>query len=170
MAGMMLFVVGVEHQIAGWYNGWISRSTVVEPRVTGETVRVTRVIDGDTFETADGKKVRYIGINAPESVDPRRRAECFGKEATHFHRELVEGQEVRLEKDVSETDKYGRLLRFVFLSDGTLVNETLVSEGYAYASVYPPDISKREVFIQAEKEAREAQRGLWALETCRGNK
>ena len=134
------------------------------------SIQVKRVIDGDTIELEDGRKVRYIGINTPESVDPRRSAQCFGTEASAFNRELVEGKTVRLEKDVSDTDKYGRLLRFVYLPDGTFVNERLVSEGYAAASPYAPDISKKDFFKAAESRAREEGKGLWSPDTCDGKK
>lgn len=140
------------------------------PEEETPSVRVKRVIDGDTIELEDGRKVRYIGINTPESVDPRRSAQCFGAEASAFNRELVEGKAVRLEKDVSETDKYGRLLRFVYLPDGTFVNERLVSEGYASASPYAPDISKKDFFKAAEIRAREESNGLWSPDTCDGKK
>lgn len=133
-------------------------------------IRVQRVIDGDTIELENGQKVRYIGINTPETVDPRRKVECFGKEASAFNHNLVEGKFVRLVKDISETDKYGRLLRFVYLEDGTLVNEVLVREGYAYASVYPPDISKKDLFSEAESAARIEKQGLWSPDTCDGKK
>jgi len=121
-------------------------------------------------ELEDGRKVRYIGINAPETVDPRRKVECFGREASDFNVGLVEGKRVRLEKDVSETDRYGRLLRFVYLEDGGFVNEILVREGYAYASAYGPDIARKELFAEAEKDARKNRRGLWASDTCDGHR
>jgi|JI8StandDraft_1071087.scaffolds.fasta_scaffold121735_2 micrococcal nuclease len=135
-----------------------------------EVYRVTRVVDGDTVELGDGRKVRYIGINTPETVDPRRQVECFGKEASAFNASLVEGKMVRLERDVSGTDKYGRLLRFVYLEDGTFVNEVLVREGYAYASAYAPDLTRKFFFAEAEKDARKNQRGLWSPDTCDGRK
>lgn len=135
-----------------------------------EWVVVRRVVDGDTIELIDGRKLRYIGINTPESVDPCRPVQCFGKEASLYNRQLVEGKSVRLEKDISESDKYGRLLRYVFLDDGTLVNERLVREGYAYASPFPPDIAKKELFKEAEVDARTHERGLWSPETCDGKK
>lgn len=144
--------------------------------VQGEEAResdfalVTRVIDGDTIELADGRKVRYVGINTPETVDPRRVVECFGQEASAFNQSLVEGKRVRLEKDVSDTDRYGRLLRFVYLEEGVLVNALLVEEGYAYASAYPPDITKKVFFAEAQKSARENKRGLWSEDTCDGEK
>jgi micrococcal nuclease len=121
------------------------------------------VVDGDTIVVEVGgeeQRVRYIGIDTPESVDPRRPVECFGKEASDRNRELVEGKTVGLEKDVSETDQFGRLLRYVWL-DGQLVNARLVSEGYAFAATYPPDVRNSELFAQLQAEARTAGSGLW---------
>ena len=128
-----------------------------------EGILVTRVVDGDTIEIETGQKVRYIGIDTPETVDPRKSVQCFGKEAASKNRELVEGKRARLEKDVSETDKYGRLLRYVYVGD-TFVNEILVKEGYAFSSTYPPDVKYQSLFQAAEKEAQQAGRGLWG--TC----
>lgn len=135
-----------------------------------DSIRVKRVIDGDTVELASGERVRYIGVNAPESVDPRKKAECFGKEAAKFNQELVEGNVIRLERDISNRDKYGRLLRFVYLEDGTLVNEILVREGYASVATYPPDVAKKDMLRGAEQEARDEKRGLWNEMTCNGKK
>ena len=123
--------------------------------------KVVRVIDGDTIEIEGGIKVRYIGIDTPETVDPRKPVQCFGKEASAKNEELVGGKEVKLEKDVSETDKYGRLLRYVWVGD-LLVNEYLVKEGYAQVSTYPPDVKYQDRFLAAQKEARENNRGLWS--------
>jgi len=154
----------------------IIRHVRPQPEVRGETapedpipeaqeVRVTRVIDGDTIEIEGGQKVRYIGIDTPETVHPSEPIECFGKEASSKNNELVAGKKVRLEKDVSETDKYGRLLRYVWVGD-TFVNDCLVRQGYAKASSYPPDVKYQEQFRQAEQEARDAGRGLWAAGIC----
>jgi hypothetical protein len=88
--------------------------------------------------------------------------ECFGQEASNKNKELVEGKRVKLEKDVSETDKYGRLLRYVWVDD-VFVNDYLVRQGYAYAYTYPPDVKYAEQFVQAQQEARENNRGLWAI-------
>lgn len=123
-------------------------------------VKVIRVVDGDTIEIEGGEKVRYIGVDTPETVDPRRAVGCFGREAAGKNKELVEGQMVRLEKDISETDKFGRLLRYVWVEQ-VLVNDYLVRGGFAYASSYPPDIKYQEQFRVAEKEAREKKQGLW---------
>lgn len=125
-----------------------------------ETFKVSQVIDGDTIEIGGGKTVRYIGIDTPETVDPRREVGCFAKEAAGKNKELVLGKKVRLEKDVSETDKFGRLLRYVYV-DSVFVNDQLVRQGYAFAVSFPPDIKYQEQFRQAEREARENNRGLW---------
>lgn len=133
-----------------------------------ERVRVVRVVDGDTIELKNGKKLRYIGVDTPETVDPRKPVQCFGKEASLKNKEFVEGKEVELEKDVSETDRYGRLLRYVFVDDPStasgqiFVNEYLVRQGYAHAATFPPDVRYQELFKAAEQEARENSRELWS--------
>jgi micrococcal nuclease len=119
---------------------------------------VTRVIDGDTIEIGTGQRVRYIGIDTPE-VYPV--TEACGIEARETNRRLVEGKKVRLERDVSDTDKYGRLLRYVYVDD-LLVNAELVRLGLARARAYPPDTRHQGLFEQLEKEAREAGLGIWA--------
>lgn len=121
---------------------------------------VTKVIDGDTVQI-DGKfTLRYIGVDTPETVDPRRTQQCFGKEAADENKRLVLGKRVTLEKDVSETDRYGRLLRYVYV-DGEMINNLLVEKGFAQARSYPPDIKYQEKFRLAEMTARENARGLW---------
>ncbi len=123
-----------------------------------DTARVTRVIDGDTITIAGGYKVRYIGIDTPE-VYPR--VEAFGIEAWQANRELVEGKVVRLERDVTETDRYGRLLRYVYVGD-IFVNAELVRLGLARSKAYPPDTKYQDLLEEMEAEAREAGRGMWA--------
>lgn len=122
-----------------------------------ETALVIRVIDGDTIEILGGQKVRYIGIDTPETG---AKDECFAQEAEQRNRELVEGKTVRLEKDRSEVDRYGRLLRYVFVDD-QMVNQTLVAEGYAYSKAYPPDTAYQQELEQLELEARSESMGLW---------
>lgn len=130
--------------------------------------RVIRIIDGDTIEVDLGegnkKTVRYIGIDTPETVDPNKDVQCFGKEASAKNKELVGNGIVGLEKDVSETDRYGRLLRYVYMGD-LFINQVLVSEGYAHTSSYPPDIRYQDKFLQAEQQARASNKGLWGS-TC----
>lgn len=124
-------------------------------------VRVVNVVDGDTIKLGTGETVRYIGIDTPETVHPNKPVQCYGKEASTKNKELVEGKVVTLEKDVSNTDKYGRLLRYIWL-DGTLINEVLVREGYAQSSTYPPDVKYQDRFLEAQRLAREEEKGLWS--------
>jgi micrococcal nuclease len=129
-------------------------------------ITVTRVIDGDTIEVdIEGVlyTVRYIGIDTPELDDERPEFCALAQEATRYNRQLVEGQEIRLEKDVSETDHYGRLLRYVYVGD-TFVNAELVSAGLAWAEAYPPDTKYQDVFDEAESEAMLAKIGIWQEE------
>lgn len=145
-----------------------NQSTSVDTQT--DFVRVKRVVDGDTIELETGEKVRYVGVNTPESVKVNSPVECFGKIASDKNKEMVEGKLVRLEKDVSDKDRYGRLLRFIYLEDGTFVNDILVREGYARVSTFPPDVKMATQFKTAEREARDAKRGLWADDTCAGKK
>ena len=125
-----------------------------------ESARVIRVIDGDTIEIEGGERVRYIGIDTPETVDPRKIVQCFGAEASRKNKEIVLGKIVRLEKDITDRDKYGRMLRYVWLGE-TLINKTLVEKGFAYSYSYPPNIKYQNLFVEAEKKARESGSGLW---------
>jgi micrococcal nuclease len=128
---------------------------------------VTRVVDGDTIRVEIGGeefRVRYIGIDTPETVDPRRPVQCFGHEASERNRQLVEDKVVGLEKDVSETDGFDRLLRYVWVED-TLVNAALVEEGFAMAYTYPPDVRNADLFASLQTDARANGRGLWG-EVC----
>lgn len=118
------------------------------------------VVDGDTIDV-DGVRVRYIGMDTPELGHGRAADDCFAKESADYNRNLVANGGLRLEKDVSETDKYGRLLRYVYLSDGRMVNEELVKQGYAKVATYPPDVRNAERFRQLEREAKAGGRGLW---------
>ncbi len=123
----------------------------------------TRAIDGDTIEVkieGESYKVRYIGIDTPELHHPEKPVGHYAQEAYEKNRDLVEGKTVFLEKDVSETDRYGRLLRYVYTED-VFVNAYLVQQGYAQVSTYPPDVKYQERFLELQREAREAGRGLW---------
>jgi len=127
---------------------------------------VTRVIDGDTIVVfVDGQlvTVRYIGIDAPETVHPNLGVQYFGPQAKEKNRQLVEGKVVFLVKDVSETDQYNRLLRYVMVGSlyGQFVNDELVRQGYASASTYPPDVACAESFLAAQHQAAADGIGLW---------
>ena len=127
-----------------------------------QQAQVVRVIDGDTIEVSIGGetyKVRYIGIDTPETKHPNKGVEWMGLEAAAKNEELVGGRMVGLEKDVSETDRYDRLLRYVWV-EGLMVNAALVWLGYAQVSTYPPDVKYTDLFLQLQREACQAERGL----------
>ena len=141
---------------------------------TSTSATVIKVVDGDTVDVAilgQEERIRLLGINTPETVDPRRPVQCFGKEASAFTKELLSGKTVRLEPDPSQDDRdrYGRLLRHVFLEDGTHVNLKLVAEGYAHEYTYERAGRYQEILKDAERAARVAGKGLWNPATCAGN-
>ena len=124
---------------------------------------VVRVVDGDTIHVRIGarvEKVRYIGVNTPEVHHPTKGEEPGGREAAQVNRRLVEGQAIRLELDVQERDRYGRLLAYVWVGD-LMINAELVRLGYAQVMTVPPNVRYQEVFLKLQREAREAGRGLW---------
>lgn len=123
---------------------------------------VQRVVDGDTVVLTGGERIRYIGVDTPELHHPRKPVQWYAREAMEFNRRLVEGKTVRLEFDVERHDKYGRLLAYVYLPDGTFVNAELVRQGYAHLLTIPPNVKYAELFLKCEREARQANRGLWA--------
>ncbi|MBI4035724.1 thermonuclease family protein [Candidatus Daviesbacteria bacterium] len=132
---------------------------------------VTSVIDGDTVKVTLGSEqetLRLIGIDSPETVDPRKPVQCFGKEASAKAKALLSGKSVRLEADPTqgERDKYQRLLRYVFLEDGTSFNKLMISEGYAHEYTYNVPYKYQAEFKQAQKEAEANKRGLWADDAC----
>lgn len=119
-----------------------------------------RVIDGDTIELDGGERVRLIGVNTPETVDPRRPVERFGKEASSFTRRLAEGKTVRLELGDETRDRYGRTLGYIYLPDDTLLNAEIIRQGYGYAYTRFP-YRRMDEFVELEREARDQGRGLW---------
>ena len=129
-----------------------------------QPARVVRVIDGDTIEIENGEHVRYLGIDTPESdVNPNlSSAEFYGPEATEFNRQLVEGTIVYLEPDQTDRDHFGRLLRWIFLEDGTLVEAEMVRLGYAFVNIVPPDDRYADLLRDLEFVAREKRRGVWS--------
>lgn len=131
---------------------------------------VVRVVDGDTLVVRiDGReaRVRYIGIDSPESVKPDSPEECFGTRASDENKRLVEGRTVYLERDVRDTDTFGRLLRYVFVDNPEggariFVNAELVRAGFAEARRFPPNVARQAELDAAEEEARLARRGMWS--------
>jgi len=130
------------------------------PPADARRARVTRVVDGDTF-VADGTKVRLLGINTPESVDPRRPVQYYGKEAAAFARRLLQGRTVLILPGTTPRDRYGRLLAWVWLEDGRFVNAELVRLGYAQVYTFPDNPEHADLLLRCQREAREAGRGLW---------
>lgn len=157
----------------------VAATSTVETANTTSTVvtnaLVTRDVDGDTVEvkldTGEDAKIRLLGVDTPESVDPRKTVQCFAKEASKHTKELLEGKRVRLEEDpqADNVDKYGRLLRNIILADGTDYNASLVSDGYAHAYLsFPLNKQRKTQLANLQKEAEAAGRGLWNAQTCAG--
>lgn len=131
-------------------------------------LEVKRVVDGDTFWVKDGTekgaKIRLIGVDTPETVHPRKPVEYYGREASDFVKSKLKGKKVRLEFDVTEKDRYGRYLAYVYLEDGTFLNAYLVENGYAKVMTVPPNVKYADEFVALARKAREAKKGLWAKE------
>lgn len=127
---------------------------------------VISVVDGDTFKinyNGVKTKVRLIGVDTPECVSPnKKKNNSYGKEASHYTKERLEGKTVYLEFDVQQTDKYGRLLAYVYLEDGTMYNKELLEKGYAQIATYPPNVKYVDEFTQIQKQAKENKVGFWA--------
>ena len=123
--------------------------------------RVQRVVDGDTIVLAGGERVRYIGVDTPESVKPGEPVECFAKAASRENRRLVDGRRVTLRYDAERRDRYGRLLAYVY-RDGMFVNAELVRRGFATTLTIPPNVAHAADFRRLARNARRAGRGLWS--------
>ena len=140
-------------------------TTTVAPTIPpGEDTSIERVVDGDTIVVSGGVRVRLIGIDTPETVDPRQPVQCFGTEASRRASELLApGTAVRLVFDVERYDRYDRTLAYVYRrADGRFVNEVMVREGFALVATYPPNVAHADDFVRWQAEARDAGRGLWS--------
>jgi micrococcal nuclease len=130
---------------------------------------VTNVVDGDTIKISELGTLRLIGIDTPETRDPRKPVQCFGREASNKAKELLSNKRVYLEFDpANRIDKYGRTLAYVYREDGLFYNAEMIKQGYAHSYVIFPH-PKLEEFNQYQREARDNNRGLWAENTCNGN-
>lgn len=132
---------------------------------------VVKVVDGDTvtiFRNGRNETLRLIGLDTPETVDPRKPVQCFGKAASDKARELLSGKSVRVEMDPSQgaLDKYGRTLVYIHLPDGTLFNKYMIAEGYGHEYTYNLPYTYQDDFKAAELNAREQKKGLWANGAC----
>jgi micrococcal nuclease len=142
-------LIGIGIGLGTGYGLWHSDDSVYEQAL------VTSVIDGDTVELADGRRVRYLGIDTPES------GEYYAEEATARNKELVEGKTVELQRGKRDQDEYGRLLRYVYI-DGVFVNAELIVQGYATAYIFDPDDRYSQILVQLEQYAKMKNRGLWS--------
>jgi len=124
-------------------------------------VRVKRVADGDTVQLADGRLVRYIGVNAPEINHERNTAEPLGFDARSRNIELIGSQRIRLEFDIEPFDDYGRTLAYVFLPDGSMVNEKLLQSGVAHCLYRMPNVKHEARLLRAQRDAMQDRRGIW---------
>ncbi len=159
----MLLLTFLQQQ--GVFNTATSEVTQTAAEHTPGMYEVVKFDDGDTIiVNMEGKeeKVRFIGVDTPETKDPRKPVQCFGKAASQFTKNLIGAQRVRLEADPtnSNRDRYQRLLRYIYLPDGTLVNKKIIEEGYGFALTGFP-FTKMEEFKAAQVSARENNRGLW---------
>ena len=137
-------------------------------------ILVTRAVDGDTLKLENGERVRLIGIDTPEMHESQKlyrdstrsgqdisTIQKLGRRAYEFTKNLVESKRVSLEFDVEKHDKYGRLLAYVYLKDGTFVNARIVEEGYASLMTFPPNVKYADLFLKLYQEARNNRKGLW---------
>ncbi|MEO6077494.1 MAG: thermonuclease family protein [Candidatus Andersenbacteria bacterium] len=142
---------------------------------TSQAYKVTKVVDGDTIDVQIGKKVeriRIIGMDTPETVDPRKPVQCFGKEASNKAKAILSSKNVRLESDIlsGERDKYGRLLRYIYLPDGSSFEKLMIGQGYAHEYTYNSIPYKYQAdYKKAQKDAQVNKRGLWSSTSCSGN-
>lgn len=172
---LLLLILAGEDWYSSKMEGFVVSAKPSAPRASATPAPhlplVTRVIDGDTIVVlinGVSEKVRLIGVDTPETVDPRKTVQCFGKEASSFTNELLENRAVTLEADPSQgdRDRYRRLLRYVFLEDGTLVNKEIIIRGYGHEYTYRIPYKYQSEFKNAERTAREYQKGLWAPNVC----
>lgn len=136
--------------------------------------KVTEVVDGDTIKISMNGSIetlRLIGIDTPETVDPRKPVQCFGKEASNKAKELLSGKKVRIETDPTqgERDKYDRLLAYVYREDGLFYNKVIIEDGYAHEYTYNKPYKYQTQFKLAQQSAQAGQKGLWSPTTCNGD-
>lgn len=165
IAGIVAMVVAI-----GLITAFFKPNTPPEPPGPSSLYTVLSVTDGDTIRVDyDGTStpVRLIGVNTPETVDPRKSVECFGVEASNYLKSLLSGRQVTLEADPTQTDrdKYNRLLRYVYL-DGEDINLKIITEGYGYEYTYSVPYQKQSIYKDAEHQASLDKRGLWSPSAC----
>jgi micrococcal nuclease len=162
LLALLLVAAGAAGASAG---GALEGGDVTAGGARADSGRVVKVVDGDTIHVqvaGTREKVRYIGVDTPETKHPAKGVECYGRQASQFNARLVAGERVRLVRDVEERDRYGRLLAYVYrVRDGLFVNAELARLGYAQPLSIPPDVRHAERFADLARQAREQGRGLW---------
>jgi micrococcal nuclease len=163
LLALLLVTAGAAGASAG---GALEGGDVTAGGARDDSGRVVKVVDGDTIHVQLGgarEKVRYIGVDTPETKHPTKGVQCYGQQASQFNAGLVSGEQVRLVRDVEERDRYGRLLAYVYrVRDGLFVNAELARLGYAQPLSIPPDVRYAERFAGLARQAREQGRGLWS--------
>lgn len=148
---------------------YVDYSTAKELNDFEGPYEVKRVVDGDTIVidvNGNEYRVRYIGVDAPESVKPNSPVECYGKEASGYNSRLLENKKVYLERDEVDIDDFGRLLRYVYVKPNFfttyMVNHRMIEQGYATTLIIPPNVNYSNEFLEASRAAQDQQRGLWS--------
>lgn len=162
IVGLLIALLILAGQQFGWLDSTVKKAQVSQPGL----YQVTKFDDGDTIVVdmnGNNETIRFIGVDTPETHDPRKAVQCFGQAAAAFTKQLIGDSPVRLEADPINTnrDRYNRLLRYVYLPDGRLVNAEIIKQGYGFAYLSFP-VTKADEFRAYEKQARQANRGLWS--------
>ncbi len=173
MLGLIIGLVLAGGTALAQKQGWIHQASTVVQQAQPGTYKVVEFVDGDTIAVdMNGitEKLRFIGVDTPETHDPRKAVQCFGKAAAAYTKSLIGTSNVRLESDPLGTnrDRYNRLLRYIYLPDGTLVNAEIIKQGYGFAYTGFP-FTKSDEFINDQKIAREQSKGLWSSCTPSAN-
>jgi len=155
-----------------YYFEHCTKNTDISTTATSTLLHVVDISDGDTIivsKNCEPITVRLIGVDTPETVDPRKPVQCFGKEASDFTKAHLKGRDITIETDDSQNihDKYGRLLGYVILADGTNFNKQLIEEGFAHEYTYKTPYKYQTEFKTAEKNAKDGDKGLWNPTACK---
>jgi micrococcal nuclease len=173
---MAVWIIAVSFYVGLRFLSVTPKSGAAAKAIIGETAFVERVVDGDTLKLSDKRRVRLIGVDTPELHysekllrDSQRThkdikaIQELGAKAADFTRSLCERKSVRIETDVRKLDKYGRLLAYIYLEDGTFLNAKILEEGYGQVMTIPPDVKYADYFLKLGRKAKESARGLWAI-------
>jgi micrococcal nuclease len=166
---ILIFVLATNaNQLAGFLGLNDSfQTSKVKSKPGLEKVKVSKVADGDTIELTDGRKVRYLNMDTPESKKPATPVQCYAIDAYEFNKSKINGREVWILPDKEDEDKYGRSLRFIFLNENDTdsieksLNADLVRRGYARTSIYKPNNTYQDIFYKLQKDAESQKIGLW---------